>query len=156
MKTIRKGIEPSSLTQHRLSGADANYEAYREKPALRDALATEQRGLCCYCLSNIRSSVASMKIEHWHSRSKYPNEQLDYGNLLGACKGNDGGPPHYHHCDTKKKNTELSRNPSNPNHHVEDLVRFGNRGEIRSLDDRFNDELNLVLTSISPGLGANV
>ena len=28
-----------------------------------------------------------MKVEHWHSRYRYSNEQLDYSNLLGACKG---------------------------------------------------------------------
>jgi len=33
-----------------------------------------------------------MKIEHWHCRTNYGAEQLDYSNLLGACMGNEGSP----------------------------------------------------------------
>ncbi len=52
MRTILKGREPASLTEHRATpGAD--YDGYRDKDTLRAHLVAEQRGLCCYCLSRI-------------------------------------------------------------------------------------------------------
>ena len=89
MRTIRKGAEPNSLAQHRhTDGAD--YQNYRDKDALRTFLVREQRGLCCYCMARVRADRDAMKIEHWHSQSGHPQEQLDYTNLLASCMGNDG------------------------------------------------------------------
>jgi len=51
-----------------------------------------------------------MKIEHWHSQDRYEAEQLDYGNLLGACMGNEGKAHWDQHCDTRKGDRDLSRN----------------------------------------------
>jgi len=85
MRSIQKGHEPGTLTRHRNS-AHADYENYAAKDTLRVSLVTEQRGLCCYCLSRIRANAQAMKIAHWHSQDRYPAEQLDYQNLLGACK----------------------------------------------------------------------
>lgn len=144
MRTIRKGVEPASLTQHRCA-PHADYDNYSDKDALREALAAEQRGLCCYCLSRIRPEASRMKIEHWHCQANHPNEQLDYANLLGACLGNEGQPRNQQHCDTRKGNEELSRNPANPRHEVDNLVRFRGDGRITSHDPVFDDELNRVL-----------
>lgn len=145
MRTIRKGPEPVGLTQYRLS-ENPSYEGYPDKDTLRNALVSEQRGLCCYCLSRIRADRESMKIEHWlPQKGKKGNEtkQLSYKNLLGACKGNEGGPAL--HCDSSKGMRELSRNPANPEHRVEDLVHFNGDGKIQSPDPNFNTELNEVL-----------
>jgi|SRR5580700_3346854 uncharacterized protein (TIGR02646 family) len=144
MRTIVKGKEPASLTQHR-STPHADYANYADKDTLRTSLVNEQRGLCCYCLSPIRPERETMKIEHWHSRDNYGNEQLDYSNLLAACLGNDGQSWSHQHCDTRKGNSDLSRNPSNPMHRVEDLIRFEADGRIASDNLAFNDELNGVL-----------
>jgi uncharacterized protein (TIGR02646 family) len=142
MRTIIKGREPGSLSRHRFTPY-ANYENYKDKDTLRASLVSEQRGLCCYCLSRIR--IQPMKIEHWHSQDRYPAEQLDYGNLLGACLGNEGQPGKHQHCDTRKGNSELSRNPANPRCRVSDLIRFEADGRIISDDKAFNDELTDVL-----------
>ena len=61
MRTIVKSAEPASLTEHRNS-PHADYENYSGKSELRQALCTEQRGLCCYCLSRIRPGGNAMKI----------------------------------------------------------------------------------------------
>ena len=89
MKAITKGPEPASLTAHRQT-PHCDYDNYAPKNELRNALATEQRGLCCYCMGRIRPEPASMKIEHWRCQTHYSNEQLDYRNLLGACLGGIG------------------------------------------------------------------
>ena len=86
MRTITKGDEPASLVKHRAT-AHADYENYPDKDTLRSHLVREQRGLCCYCLSRIRPTADTMKIEHWHSQDEFSSEQLDYSNLLGACLG---------------------------------------------------------------------
>ena len=92
MRTITKGIEPRSLITHRLN-APSYYDNYVNKKDLRQALVNEQRALCCYCMSRISPQIAqieSMKIEHWQSQGHYPDKQLDYKNLLGACLGGQG------------------------------------------------------------------
>lgn len=144
MRVIRKGGEPASLTERR-AAAGTDYDGYPDKDTLRAGLAREQRGLCCYCLSRIRAAHNAMKIEHWHSQVKYPAEQLDYSNLLGACLGNEGQRFRDQHCDTRKGDRDLSRNPANPMHRVEDVLRFPGDGRIVSSDPAFDAELNDVL-----------
>ena len=117
MRTIIKGAEPASLTQHRLT-PHSDYANYMDRNGLRAALVTDQQGLCCYCMGRIRSEHDKMKIEHWHSQTKYQDEQLDYRNLLGACLGGEGRPRKFQHCDTRKGCLDLLWNPANPDHDV--------------------------------------
>ena len=144
MRAIDKGDVPESLTQHCLS-IHADYDNYPDKERLRQSLATEQRGLCCYCLSRIRPTADGMKIEHWHCQDDYPGEQLNYRNLLGACLGNQGQSRIFQHCDTRKGNENLSRNPANQEHHIEQFIHFEGDGSISSHDRMFDTELNAVL-----------
>jgi uncharacterized protein (TIGR02646 family) len=144
MRAITKNNEPASLALHRCQ-AHADYPNFADKDSLRQSLVAEQRGLCCYCLSRIRPAGGEMKIEHWHCRDNYPAEQLVYGNLLGACLGNEGQSPKHQHCDTLKANQNLSRNPANPAHQVEQFIHFEGDGRITSHDLTFNTELNAVL-----------
>jgi uncharacterized protein (TIGR02646 family) len=144
MRTILKGREPASLVEYRAAGG-TTYENYQDKDTLRTHLIAEQRGLCCYCLSRIRADPGKMKIEHWHSQEHYRTQQLDYSNLLAACMGHEGSPGRDQHCDTRKANQDLSRNPANPMHRVEDLIQFRGDGQIVSSDPAFDAELNSVL-----------
>lgn len=86
-----------------------------------------------------------MKIEHWHSQSRYEAERLDYSNLLGACMGNEGHYAKDTHCDTRKGERDLARNPANPLHRVENIIQFLGDGRITSTDPAFDAELNEVL-----------
>lgn len=140
MRAIRKGREPRSLTEYRASGA-AKFDDFYDKATLQLALSAEQRGLCCYCLSRM-PDVRGMKIEHWHSQSEFRKEQLDYSNLLGACMGGEGQPPSKQHCDTRKANRVLSRNPANPAHTIENFIGFKSDGRIVSSDPVWETELN--------------
>lgn len=153
MRAIRKNIEPISLSLHRSSGF-ADFDNYTDKPALRNALVREQRGLCCYCLSRI-PSARGMKIEHWLAQSQYPGEQLSYSNLLGACMGNEGQPPHQQHCDTRKGDLSLSRNPADPAHAIDTLIEFRTDGRVASRDSEFDSELNEVLNLNAAFLRSN-
>lgn len=142
MRNIQKQQEPASLTEHRC-GEHADYDNYPAKDDLRLSLMNEQRGICCYCLQRIRPTDADMKIEHWQSQSRYPERQLDYANLLGACLGGEGRRPRDQYCDTKKADSDLSYSPVT--HNVEAKIRYLGDGTIESDDTQLNDELNSVL-----------
>ena len=144
MRAIAKGREPASLTSHR-ENRPSDYDNYPEKDDLRQALVTEQRGLCCYCLSRIRPDSKSMKVEHWRSQSRYPDKQLSYQNLLGACRGGHGQPAHLQHCDTRKGDGDLKWNPANPAHHIETRIRYELDGSIHANEADFDGQLNDVL-----------
>ena len=144
MRAIVKGNEPACLTQHRAS-PNSNYGGYRGNPALRTTLVAEQRGLCCYCMTQITADGQTMRIEHWQSQTGFPAQQLVYANLLGACKGGEGGSPDQYHCDKLKADQPLMWNPAMRAHVIENRIRYQNNGEIRSNDAQFDRELNTVL-----------
>ncbi len=144
MRGITKGAEPASLTAHRQTD-HCDYDNYQDKVALRHALVTEQRGLCCYCMGRIHNGPDTMKIEHWQCQSRYAAEQLSYRNLLGACLGGDGQPPNKQHCDTRKGDRDLQWNPADPAHHVDTRLRYEVDGGIRSGEPAFDGQLSAVL-----------
>lgn len=154
MRAITKGAEPPSLTVHRQT-PHCDYDNYADKAALRQALVSEQRGICCYCIGRIRNGPTAMKIEHWRCQSCYPNEQLNYRNLLGACLGGNGRPPHLQHCDTRKGDRDLKWNPADPDHHIETRIRYDPDGCIRSDDREFDTQLEEALNLNLPFLKNN-
>jgi uncharacterized protein (TIGR02646 family) len=141
---ITKGVEPNSLTQHRAQ-AHSDYDNYAQKDELRTALVGEQKGLCCYCTGRIRAEPTAMKIEHWQCQAAYPDLQLAYGNLLGACLGGAGNAPAEQHCDTRKASRDLGWNPANAAHVIETRLRYLSDGTVESTDQEFNTQLNDVL-----------
>lgn len=144
MRIITKGAEPNSLRQHRAQ-AHSDYDNYAQKDELRTALVNEQKGLCCYCTGRIRAVSTAMKIEHWQSQTDYPQQQLAYGNLLGACLGGEGKSPAEQHCDTRKADRELKWNPANAAHVIEGRLRYLADGAVEALDVEFNTQINDVL-----------
>lgn len=154
MREVTKGSEPAALTAHRQT-PHCDYGNYARKDELRQALVSEQRGLCCYCMARIRNGPTNMKIEHWHCQEQYPTEQLTYRNLLGACLGGDREPEFLQHCDTRKGNRELRWNPADPNHHIETRIRYEFDGTIRSDDSAFDLQLDSVLNLNLPVLKKN-
>lgn len=154
MRQIVKGAEPASLTAHRLT-PHCHYDNYAPKDDLRHALVTEQRGLCCYCMGRVHNGPTTMKIERWRCQARHPNEQLNYRNLLGACLGGNGQPPHLQHCDTRKGDSNLQWNPADAAHHIETRVRYELDGSIHANDAVFNDQLHQVLNLNLPLLKNN-
>ena len=144
MRAIAKRREPPGLTAHRRA-PHGDYDNYPDKDALREALVSEQRGLCCYCMGRIRPGANEMKIEHWRCQARYPNERLSYRNLLGACLGGEGKPSSSQHCDTRKGDADLRWNPADPAHAIEARVRYDPDGAIGSNDATFDAQLNQIL-----------
>ena len=144
MRAISKGEEPRSLTLHRRT-LHGGYDNYADKAALRRALVREQRGLCCYCMDRIGVDATDTKIEHWRCQRRHPKRELDYRNLLAACRGGEGRRGRDQHCDTKKGDRDLRWNPADPAHHIETRLRYEADGAIRSDDSEFNDQIEQVL-----------
>lgn len=154
MRQIVKGPEPASLTAHRQS-SHCDYDNYGPKDDLRQAFVDEQRGLCCYCMGRVHNGPTTMKVEHWRCQSRYPAEQLNYRNLLGACLGGSKQPTHLQHCDTRKGDADLQWNPADATHHIETRVRYELDGSICADDAHFNDQLDQVLNLNLPLLKNN-
>lgn len=145
MRTIRKGQEPRELREYR-SQPGAHYDGPLFTPVklrIRKLLLQEQGHLCAYCMRRIYEET--MKVEHWHCQDRYPSEDLRYGNLLGACQGNEGQKEQHETCDTRKKDEDLRYNPADPAHDIERRVRYYGDGKIKATEEAFDAELNRVL-----------
>ncbi|OHD14162.1 MAG: TIGR02646 family protein [Spirochaetes bacterium GWB1_36_13] len=117
-------------------------ESFKDKDNLRKQLASEQGFLCAYCMNRI--DINKSKIEHFFSQSNYPENQLDYDNLLLCCSGNKGAPEKNQHCDTRKKDSDIKYNPSNFS--VSDYIGYNDYdGSIFSKDPAWDKELNEIL-----------
>lgn len=149
MKHIVKGTEPPSLTQHRLQ-AHTYYDNYVEKDELRATLLAEQGRICCYCMQRI--SEDESKIEHWSSQDRHPERQLEYANLLVACLGGEGSPRHLQHCDTHKRDDDITVNPADRARNCDHLIRYAPDGLIYSehadIDCDLHPTLNLNLQTL--------
>ena len=154
MRNITKSAEPKSLETHRCT-TFSHFNNFTDKQVLRESLVAEQRGLCCYCTSRIAANSDKMKIEHWQCQENYADRQLDYSNLLGGCKGGEGKPLKLQHCDTRKRNLDLSKNPADSSHNVEQHILYDADGTIRSTDSVFDTEINEVLNLNLPVLRNN-
>ncbi len=144
MRKISKQSEPTSLIAWRATNP-TDYNGYMDKNTLRDSLVSEQRGICCYCQCRIHSGYNRMKVEHWQSHERYPQERLVYRNLLGACLGGHGMPGRFQHCDTYKGDRDLCRNPADPDHNVDALIRYLSDGRVTSSNEELKEQLDSVL-----------
>lgn len=153
MKRIQKDPEPNLLVQYRatpLSSYGGLNQAVKDQ--LRTSLQTEQGHLCCYCTKRIPEKIKKdenvtyeMKIEHFQSQAHFPQYQLTYANLFGACTGNEGKPKHLQTCDTFKGDLVLSLNPTSTNPDCESIIKYDAEGRIYSDNEDITNQLEKVL-----------
>lgn len=147
MIPVTKRTEPQSLLHYRLQKGTV-FDGQNFTPVKQDIraqLVAEQGYLCAYCMGRIEPDDRNMKVEHWHSRKRYPAQQLNYTNLLGCCSGNEGSPDAQAHCDTKKRDDDLLYNPAESSHHSRLKIRYEFNGTIKSDDALFDRQLNEIL-----------
>ena len=89
-----------------------------EKHSIREALISEQHGLCAYCMCRIENSGESTTIEHLVPLSKSKSGAMDYKNWLAVCKGGQNiEPPQKEKrvicCDVKKDDKVTTLSPLN-------------------------------------------
>lgn len=155
MKKIIKSREPHELLAYRLQPEavydGANFTPVKDK--IRNQLLAEQGYLCAYCMRRIEKE--NMKVEHFQCQNIYKDLQLDYSNLLGCCKGNEGESISNQTCDTKKGNRSLSYSPASSSVDIDSKIHYKKSGTIFSCDKVFDKELNAVLNLNSTRLKAN-
>jgi len=71
--------------------------------------------------------------------------QLDYRNLLGACRGGNGLPKEKQHCDTRKSDQDLCFCLTDSAHPIEPHIKFLGDGRIDSDNDSIKTAINDVL-----------
>jgi uncharacterized protein (TIGR02646 family) len=98
-----------------------------------------------------------MKVEHFQCQDNFPELQLHYPNLFGACTGNEGKPKKLQTCDTKKGNSNLTISLTSNAPNCETLFKYNAEGEISSINDnedinrQLNDILNLNMQTLKDG-----
>ncbi len=163
MILIRKRPPPQALTTYRLTpdstGEQPRAARYNDddphfttvvKPAMREALVREQRGLCCYCNDRIEATDTGMKIEHrvpQHGPWRDPSRDLDWTNLLGACCGAIDNPrgrgAKVLHCDSSKAERPVALDPTEASHTA--AIEYENGGRIHATRPEFDRDLDEVL-----------
>lgn len=115
------------------------------KEEIKRGLLEEQGYICCYCMRRIelgsKSKGNEMRIEHWHSQSRYEFEQLNYKNLLASCNGET--EKGLCHCDRKKANVDITYNPAESD--IESKLSYLRDGTIHSSDLALRGDIDIVL-----------
>jgi uncharacterized protein (TIGR02646 family) len=138
MKYIKKGEEPKDFTDWKALESDdwkPNWDNFQapQKSNLHESLLQEQGFICCYCGMEI--SKQKSHIEHLKPRKTYPEEALNYKNLLASCQ-REREPKEPQHCGVKKDEWyDESRmvSPLDPN--CADFFRYSGSGEILPTND---------------------
>ncbi len=148
MKHIEKRLknEPASLKEKR-STPGASFDSCN-KDDIRNALLKEQGYICAYCMQRISQNLNEegktvTKIEHYQAQSSDNSLQLNYMNMLGVCRGNEGEAKKLQHCDTARGNQRLTVNPLDAN--CESLVKYETSGDIYSDNENVNHDLTAIL-----------
>ena len=114
-----------------------------DKNPIRDQLVREQHGLCAYCMKRIRPDN-SMAIEHFAPVSDHKDKVLDYGNMLGCCRGGSEekikGQKEFC-CGASKKEQPITIDPRKKS--LMDMIRYRKDGRIYvgSKDAELNEKL---------------
>ena len=57
---------------------------------IKTALLGYSHNKCSYCETNVSEESKYMEVEHFHHKNTYPDEVLDWENLLSSCKKCNG------------------------------------------------------------------
>lgn len=131
---------PRSLSEYAAQGGhydqDSKFSSIKQK--IREALCFEQGFICCYCMKRIEPSPNIMQIAHIKSQSRHPELDCSYSNMIGSCSCSET-------CNQKQADHDLKLNPTDPNHPVENYIRYETDGTIISDDNEINKEINEYL-----------
>ena len=151
MISINKVSTPASLTYFIKANKNISNNSFESleanvKADIKESLLKEQKGLCAYCMRNIKYN--SMRVEHWLPQVQTKGSVLDYSIMLGVCCGEIGD---VYCCDNFRgktgygNNGDLKFNPANKAHHQQMKIRYKPSGEIASDDNEFNTQLEKTL-----------
>jgi len=79
---------------------DTGNSVWRKK-YIKDALLLSSHSKCVYCECLLNKESNYLEVEHFHHKDKYPNEVVEWDNLLPSCK----------RCNTTKGQYDTYINP---------------------------------------------
>lgn len=91
MIKIQRIAAPAELTPNVVALKTAQFIADSSKHVwketyIADRLMLMTHGKCCYCEMKLNEEAKYMEIEHFHDKNHYPNEVVDWNNLLPSCR----------------------------------------------------------------------
>lgn len=108
-------------------GLDSSDEGRIARQKLRNHLIEVQKGICAYCCKSIDSD--SSLTEHIKPRDGFPNNTLDYDNMIASCR-------EYDTCSSSKGNEYSSLFVSPLEDDVESHFAFAPDGTLICLSER--------------------
>lgn len=147
---IKRSLEWKAISANDTKAIRAQFDLL-PKDKIRECLLKEQHYLCAYCMKRIENEGLHTTIEHWYPLSKYKDEALDYGNMLGVCDGGkkanlSEGMHRILCCDAYKGDeAEMTLNPKNEQQMR--LIKYTKNGEIYTdpEDEKLEDDINYKL-----------
>lgn len=94
---------------------------------LRGDLLWEQGYICCYCMGRLH--IDGSHVEHFRPKTRFPDEDMEYGNLLASCQG-IAGEPGKDHCGHRKEDWYSARMVSPVNPDIEQMFHYGLDGKV--------------------------
>lgn len=76
-------------------------KAVWNKPYIRERLLEMSQSKCCYCEELLDEGCNEMHVDHYHNKDAYPDEVVDWDNLLPSCS----------HCNKKKSAHDTYADP---------------------------------------------
>jgi uncharacterized protein (TIGR02646 family) len=97
---------PSQLTDEKVAKLTLDFKADTKKtvwntPYIKAALLQMSHGKCCFCECKIAEESKYMEVEHFYPKSLYPDDVLNWLNLLPCCK----------RCNMYKDNFDTKKQP---------------------------------------------
>lgn len=118
MIKLQRPDKPMQLTNERVAELTAEFKL-SEKSVWKQSYITKSLlemsfGKCCFCETNINEESKYMEVEHFYPKSLYPDEVVQWDNLLPICK----------RCNIAKSNHDTKLEPiinpviDNPKDHL--------------------------------------
>lgn len=106
MIKIKRLSAPIELTEEVKKQLTTEFKADKSKrvwnkPYIRERLLEMSLHKCCYCEELLGPGHVEMHVEHYHDKNKYPDEVVEWDNLLPACP----------HCNKKKSGHDTYAEP---------------------------------------------
>lgn len=91
MIKIQRIPAPIELTADVVAKKTALYKLDHTKsvwnePYIKERLLEMSHGKCCYCECKLGEESKYMEVEHFHDKSNYPDEVVNWNNLLPSCR----------------------------------------------------------------------
>lgn len=132
MIKLSRPDKPVELTEDVVQQKTEHYKATEEtvwdEDYIKDPLLAMSFQKCCYCECDLSEADSYPEVEHFHDKHDYPDEVVEWDNLLPACK----------RCNSHKSNHDTIVEPIvNPAEDVpQDYMKLVNCSYFHGIDEK--------------------